>query len=80
MGTPASIRVDNDLAASQTSITLNQANKDISNHETSSMIAPSHLWATNDEAARGVHVVDSVVVKVLRGDDCLYTYMRPCMS
>ncbi len=73
MGTPASVCVDNDLAASQTSITLNQAKEEISNHETSSMIALSHLWATNDEAARGVHVVDGVVVKVLGGNDCLHT-------
>ncbi len=44
------------------------------------MIAPSHLWATNDEAARGVHVVDGVVVKVLRGNDSLHKYMRKYMS
>jgi hypothetical protein len=44
------------------------------------MIASSHLWATNDEAARGVHVVDGVVVKVLGGNDGLHAYMRQYMS
>ncbi len=79
MGTPATVCVDNDLAASQTSITLNQVNE-ISDHGMMGMIAPSHLWATNDEAARGVHVVDGVVVKVLGRDDCLHTYMRQHIS
>lgn len=47
VSTPTTVAVNNDLAASQTSITLR---------------------TTDDEATRGVQVVDSLIVEVLGGD------------
>ncbi len=50
MGTPATVGVDDDLAAGETGVTLGTA---------------------DDEASRGLDVVDGVVVEQVGGDDLL---------
>lgn len=59
VGTPATVGVDNDLAASETGITLG---------------------TTNDEEARGLDVVDGLVVKVLSGDGGLDDLLKDLLA
>jgi hypothetical protein len=59
VGSPATVRVDDDLAASKTGVALG---------------------TTDDEEARGLDVVDGLVVKVLGRDDLLDDLLKDLLS